>query len=360
MTTSSTRRETLDVRPRSQLEIDQQLLVTIRTPSDADADYTSMQLPPGEQVRHSNHRDNGVDTILMETRANKPIDKRVWQQGGVVALFLAFFLVAFIPFVVDQNDDKFLGYDLLYVQGNLSNLELQIILSNMNTNDFDLTASSTLGQPPSQVFNTTSGTITKPFRILVGSNAAVVTPAASNPFAPLKSKIPLATGSIGWYPFDKYELMLPVAALTGSSAFDSSVKPLDLAFVVLAPENFDWKFTINEQASKDASAQAGTTVLQVHVRRKFNLYVVLVFVGIWAVTFSIGYIGSCAVIWQRRAVDNPVIFVSALFAVPAVRNTLPGKPPYGCLFDILCTYFAIAACLTYLVLMAISYMKRQA
>ncbi|RHY81535.1 hypothetical protein DYB37_013528 [Aphanomyces astaci] len=84
----------------------------------------------------------------------------------------------------------------------------------------------------------------------------------------------------------------------------------------------------------------------------------LVFVGIWAVTIAIGYIGSRAVIWKTRAPDNPVIFVSALFAVPTFRNTTPGRPPYGCLFDVLCTYFSIAVIVTFLVLVAFAYMKK--
>ncbi|ETV89992.1 hypothetical protein H310_15165 [Aphanomyces invadans] len=88
------------------------------------------------------------------------------------------------------------------------------------------------------------------------------------------------------------------------------------------------------------------------------MYVLLVFVGIWIVTFAIGYIGCMAVIWKRRAPDNPVIFIAALFAVPAFRNTCPGNPPYGVLFDVLSTFFAIGVICTFLVLVSVAYMTK--
>ncbi|CAK4856895.1 unnamed protein product [Aphanomyces euteiches] len=99
--------------------------------------------------------------------------------------------------------------------------------------------------------------------------------------------------------------------------------------------------------------------IEIEVSRDYTLYTALVFIGIWAVTFSIAYIGSMSVIWERRPADYPVIYISALFAVPIFRNTLPGTPPYGVLFDILCTYFAIAVISVFNVLVAIAYIKRK-
>ncbi|CAK4230320.1 unnamed protein product [Aphanomyces euteiches] len=99
--------------------------------------------------------------------------------------------------------------------------------------------------------------------------------------------------------------------------------------------------------------------MTLEITRDFNIYTALLFIGIWAVTIAIGYIGSMSVIWKRRPPDNPVIFVSALFAVPTFRNTAPGKPPYGCLFDVFSTYFSIGVIITFLLLVAFAYMKKQ-
>ncbi|RHY28339.1 hypothetical protein DYB32_006044 [Aphanomyces invadans] len=167
-------------------------------------------------------------------------------------------------------------------------------------------------------------------------------------------------------------MKLDIQAVTGTSQFNGgSNSPVDnFAFVVLWPDDFSWTYKVRPTIESDfadvavagagalSDPSTGYTALTVEITRDFNIYMALVFVGIWAVTIAIGYIGSRAVIWKTRAPDNPVIFVSALFAVPTFRNTTPGKPPYGCLFDVLCTYFSIGVIVTFLVLVAFAYMRK--
>ncbi|KDO23269.1 hypothetical protein SPRG_11199 [Saprolegnia parasitica CBS 223.65] len=50
-------------------------------------------------------------------------------------------------------------------------------------------------------------------------------------------------------------------------------------------------------------------------------------------------------VWGRRPVENPMVYFSGLIAVPIFRNTAPGHPPYGCLFDVTSTYLALAVIL---------------
>ncbi|KAG9404184.1 hypothetical protein AC1031_005721 [Aphanomyces cochlioides] len=69
--------------------------------------------------------------------------------------------------------------------------------------------------------------------------------------------------------------------------------------------------------------------LTIRVHRAFNVYIVVLFVGIWAVIGGIAYVGSMTIIWKTRAPDNPALFFSGLIAVPIFRNTAPGNPPYG-------------------------------
>ncbi|ETV90848.1 hypothetical protein H310_14444 [Aphanomyces invadans] len=165
---------------------------------------------------------------------------------------------------------------------------------------------------------------------------------------------------MAWYPFDMYEVRMFVLVNTSMSPFNGQPQdPVDVSFVIVTPSNFDWNYRIKETYG-DTAVAPGVYSITVEIKRQFNVYTALVFAGIWAVTVSIGYIGSCAVIWKRRAADNPVIYISALFAVPGFRNTLPGSPPYGCIFDILCTYFAIAVVLSFLVLVSVAYMKKAA
>ncbi|RHY49785.1 hypothetical protein DYB37_003978 [Aphanomyces astaci] len=166
-------------------------------------------------------------------------------------------------------------------------------------------------------------------------------------------------------------MKLEVQTVTGTSQYNAGgYKPIqDLDFVVLTPSDYTWTYTVRDTKPDDFGAfvpgvgtvsdsSKGYTSLTIEVTRDFNIYMALVFVGIWAVTIAIGWIGSMSVIWKRRPADNPVIFISALFAVPTFRNTAPGKPPYGCLFDILCTYFSIGVIITFLLLVAFAYMKK--
>ncbi|KAF0694531.1 Aste57867_14613 [Aphanomyces stellatus] len=174
--------------------------------------------------------------------------------------------------------------------------------------------------------------------------------------APTTTTSFLNDGTVAWYPFDTYQAQIDMRTDTGDSSFDGvDNAEIDLNVIVVQHEDFEWNF-YNARIERPSGSKKIT--LKLSVRRDFNVYTAFVFIGIWAVTFAIAYIGSMAVIWKRRAPDNPVIFISALFAVPAFRNTCPGSPPYGVLFDVICTYFAIAVICTSLVLVSIAYMRK--
>ncbi|KAF0694535.1 Aste57867_14617 [Aphanomyces stellatus] len=293
--------------------------------------------------------------LLDESVARK--EKKTHLKQWLVALaFLGFFAVVLVPFLVTEkkNAALFQGYDLIYGQASRANEHnLLLYVSGMNTNNYDISVATYMATLPAGVQKDATSPVT-PFRIQVAQSAVVVSNATANMYAPLLSKILLSNGSIVWYPFDTYDMGVELLVLTGATPFASvNATLVDAGILILAPRSFDWKYEMTRE-----DVVPGSFSLTVKVKRRFNLYALLVFAGIWAVTFSVGYIGSCAVIWQRRPTDNPVIFLSALFAVPTFRNTLPGKPPYGCLFDIVCTYFSIAVIFTFLVLVSFSYMKK--
>ncbi|KDO23270.1 hypothetical protein SPRG_11200 [Saprolegnia parasitica CBS 223.65] len=48
------------------------------------------------------------------------------------------------------------------------------------------------------------------------------------------------------------------------------------------------------------------------------------------------------IIWNRKPVENPMVYFSGLIVIPIFRNTAPGHAPYGCLFDMTSTYLALA------------------
>ncbi|RHY94197.1 hypothetical protein DYB26_010576 [Aphanomyces astaci] len=262
------------------------------------------------------HSPTALLSSLPEDSKMAPPDKRMQLQLLTIAGLVVFFLGIAIPFTLTQaaSETKVHGYQVLY---------------------------STPSKPDTIVLNTVISSISTETYVQVGPGAIVITPNITNLKVPLITKIPLVKGSTAWYPFDKYLTAVETEAFVGTSLFmGQKAEAIDVAVVVKTPEDFNWRS------------------LTIEVSRKFNVYAALVFVCVWSVTISVGYIGSCAVIWKHRPPDSPAIFVSALFAVPTVRNMLPGRPPYGCLFDILCTYFSIAVILVFLVWVSIAYMKK--
>ncbi|CAK4082079.1 unnamed protein product [Aphanomyces euteiches] len=306
-----------------------------------------------------------------------PVDRRSQFQLGLFGLFFVIFLVTLIPFLASQKEkeptyqalgDLFNNYEV--IEANLADnanvtsadLNLIILCSTMDANNYELSLNAWMTNPPKAVQGKRG--ITESFRINVGPHSTIVTTKTASMYPTVKAIVPLSYGSIIWYPIDSYEVDIHVYIVSGVSSLDGDAdEELDFGFAVLTPENFDWTFEATQGRIKSGSevvVDENVIGYKVHivVSRKFNQYVLMVFVAIWAVTFAIGYIGSMTTIWKRRPADYPIIYISAIFAVPAVRNTLPGRAPYGCLFDVVCTYFAIACITVFTVFVSISYMKK--
>ncbi|ETW02941.1 hypothetical protein H310_05387 [Aphanomyces invadans] len=308
-------------------------------------------------------------TALLSSLAEdkEQLDKRMQLQLLTIAGLVVFFLGIAIPFTLTQaaSENKVHGYQVLYSSKPYSpdneSLALDMVLSSISTETYELSIATTISDIPARL--ATNDTLVKSFRVQVGPGTMVISPATTNVNTPMTTKIPLIKGSTAWYPFDKYLTAVDVEAFTGTGPFMGQ-KPdvIDVVMEMKTPEDFNWRYKVRRTTPDDfdVDGQGIPTPksITVEVSRKFNVYAALVFVCVWSVTISVGYIGSCAVIWKHRPPDSPAIFVSALFAVPTVRNMLPGRPPYGCLFDILCTYFSIAVILVFLVWVSIAYMKK--
>ncbi|ETV71782.1 hypothetical protein H257_12928 [Aphanomyces astaci] len=312
------------------------------------------------------HSPTALLSSLPEDSKMAPPDKRMQLQLFTIAGLVVFFLGIAIPFTLTQaaSETKVHGYQVLYsTPSKPDSIVLNTVISSISTETYELVMTTTIVDIPKRLAS--NDTLYKPFRVQVGPGAIVITPNITNLKVPLITKIPLVKGSTAWYPFDKYLTAVETEAFVGTSPFmGQKAEAIDVAVVVKTPEDFNWRYKVRKTTPDDFDNDGppGTpsisTSLTIEVSRKFNVYAALVFVCVWSVTISVGYIGSCAVIWKHRPPDSPAIFVSALFAVPTVRNMLPGRPPYGCLFDILCTYFSIAVILVFLVWVSIAYMKK--
>jgi hypothetical protein len=137
------------------------------------------------------------------------------------------------------------------------------------------------------------------------------------------------------YPFDTYEGTFQIGATTGPSD-DAEPLPIDIALTA-ALDQF--------ATSADADATENAASLDFHLSRRWTSIVwVLFFMFIaWAIALGCAGIMWWVVVFHA---ENPfwcfALFASVLFALPTLRNGLPGQPRYGVLVDWAAFYWAIA------------------
>ncbi|KAF0694527.1 Aste57867_14609 [Aphanomyces stellatus] len=235
-------------------------------------------------------------------------------------------------------------------------VNLTLFVNDINPATMDCSTLCVVHGISSTLRESSTGSLRKPIHVSVNRNLFSITNKSPTINTPFPGDAFLYDGTIAWYPFDTYRVEIELLATTGTSWSDDGSDDIDINVRLLQHQDFVWN--VND-ATVELNPDNSTTV-SFTVARDFNMYIVLVFTGMWAVTLSIAYIGCMAVIWKRRAPDNPVIFISALFAVPAFRNSCPGNPPYGVLFDVFSTFSSIAVISTFLVLVSVAYMHKSA
>jgi len=165
----------------------------------------------------------------------------------------------------------------------------------------------------------------------------------------------VADGDPNHYPFDVYTIELPYAVSSGDVLSHSNapfVPWSGYAYGVLQNYRFDVQFVPQNRTS--------IVILQVTVTRSattkgFALFIVVL---MWALSITAALIAFQT--WFRmRDVPAPLVavFVSLLFALPAVRNTQPAVPPIGTLLDAVSLFWnmVIVACSNIAVMLAYFY-----
>ncbi|OQS06598.1 hypothetical protein THRCLA_01368 [Thraustotheca clavata] len=199
----------------------------------------------------------------------------------------------------------------------------------------------------------------------MGSASVALNPTTSNLWAPIlesfqytySMQIPLTSGSITMFPLDEYTAPILVQATALLSANTTTPYRFPVHLSIYTKGDFNWKYVdsnlseVIQQVLRHFSALllmgmgATKTMHNISLRELtvrayrhplFFSYVGIMWLGIWIVTMCLLYIASVTIIWNRKPVDNPMIYFSGLIAVPLFRNTCP-----GCLFDITSTYISL-------------------
>lgn len=157
---------------------------------------------------------------------------------------------------------------------------------------------------------------------------------------PFVLDIPLSDGRIQLYPVDHYQATIEAEATSPASAPGEVAERVP---IVIELKQRDHSVQITPQLLP--KTEGGETVLKLDVGRPFPIVVFTWFmVGVAAFLGLTVVLVVTSVITGRRKPELGMLgWMSALlFALPAVRNSLPGAPPLGALIDYTAFFWAEA------------------
>jgi hypothetical protein len=165
---------------------------------------------------------------------------------------------------------------------------------------------------------------------------------------PITFEIPLLTGNLRDYPFDKYTSDIMFAAINNST--NESI-PLDIDSSV-------HKQSINIMFEKYVSMYNETEYKNmqyyiINMKRINIVYAFCFFISVitWGLTILVLNIGIDSMLFKREIPPTLLSFgIVMLFAMPTLRKTQPDIPDIGCAIDFLCFIWCeiligIAACM---------------
>jgi hypothetical protein len=167
---------------------------------------------------------------------------------------------------------------------------------------------------------------------------------------PYEVTLPLENGNVSRYPFDAYDANVLLAATANGETVP----------VVLQIESLSLDHRIGIQGELAASADTGLSAVSLRIEREWTaiIYGVGVMALMWMFAISGVLVSWSTIIWR---VDPPMwvygFFVGVLFALPPLRNSMPGDPPPGTVVDVVAFYWSIAAVAVTLLLLMASWLR---
>jgi hypothetical protein len=172
--------------------------------------------------------------------------------------------------------------------------------------------------------------------------------AAGDLVTPFEMTIRIERGTFERYPFDAYRArILLVASQTPSAEPNAQPEPLPVTLTVRSTAA-DFRVSARREllsgqsSAVDAPAALAVVGLEADRPLSTTVYAVWLMALMWALAVAGVLIAWSLMIWQ---IDVPVwafgYFVGVLFALPPLRNSLPGRPPPGTLVDFVSFYWAI-------------------
>ncbi|EQC31970.1 hypothetical protein SDRG_10484 [Saprolegnia diclina VS20] len=278
------------------------------------------------------------------SHSHRPIDRRWLFEGLFVLTIVGILLLTIIPTLLLNYERT--AYTLLHKDvADDTALPIAMVLSGVNTDTNQISAQLFLdGTLPSSLTSTEHPRqLARALNLNINGNAVTLSP-AMNLAAGISQQVTLSSGSIIMFPFDKYTAPLSAHATTTSPVTNASVT-LPVRLAIYTTTDFNWKYAVvtgDDLVGPGANGPLGRLVIETYRHPLFFSYIIVMWLGIWVVGLSLAYIASTTIIWNRKPVENPMVYFSGLIVIPIFRNTAPGHAPYGCLFDMTSTYLALA------------------
>jgi hypothetical protein len=149
--------------------------------------------------------------------------------------------------------------------------------------------------------------------------------------------IPIETGNLNHYPFDRFDTEIAVYA-TVLIENTKPIIPVALS-IVGAVQSFRTDLSVGSSALSPSAVKIKLTGFRSFTVQFFSLFI---FACMWILGFVVFTLATT--LWFRdRKVEPATIGVagSLLFALPAIRNTQPGVPPIGCTIDLVGFFWAM-------------------
>lgn len=206
-----------------------------------------------------------------------------------------------------------------------------------------LDASGRLARTLSVAFNDVQGTSSRTF-------------AAGEAASSFEIDLPLTEGNTSRYPFDSYRgsAVIVVTAENGDER-----EPIPS---VVSARSVINDFTVSGMPGVEAdSAGQALTVVDMEATRPATttVYAIWLMILMWGLAVVGLFIVWAVVIWM---VDLPFwavgYLVGVLFALPQLRDSLPGRPPPGTIFDFGSFYWSVTLVGVNLILLLIVWLRR--
>ncbi|KAH7050364.1 hypothetical protein BKA62DRAFT_629902, partial [Auriculariales sp. MPI-PUGE-AT-0066] len=134
------------------------------------------------------------------------------------------------------------------------------------------------------------------------------------------------------YPQDWYELRVHLAAVSKDL---NTTLPIIAADLVNFVDKF-WAYTVETLYIRQEGQQPKISIRIVMHRSSYTKFLVFVNLVVnWTITWCAGYVTTTNIANRRRrspGLDQLAILFGALFAMPSVRELMPGSPPFGVQF----------------------------